>query len=85
MTISEMYQEIVDQDTTDIFLDEDGYIIDDYAIDDIMNIEYDAEKLFTFDESWSKNIDDTLEKIRKQLLLVYYFLKFSLIYFYEYL
>jgi hypothetical protein len=42
MTISEMYQEIIDQDTTDIFLDEDGYIIDDYVIDDcLIEIEYD--------------------------------------------
>ena len=42
MTISEMYTEIVEQEMADIFLDEDGYIIDDYAIDDIMNIEYDV-------------------------------------------
>jgi hypothetical protein len=26
----------------DIFLDEDGYIIDDYVIDDTMTIEYDV-------------------------------------------
>ena len=42
MTISEMYTEIVEQEMADIFLDEDGYIIDDYAIDDVMNIEYDV-------------------------------------------
>jgi hypothetical protein len=42
MTISEMYQEIVEQEVADIFLDEDGYIIDDYAIDDTMTIEYDV-------------------------------------------
>mgnify|MGYP003339372628 FL=1 len=41
MTISEMYTEIVEQEMADIFLDEDGYIIDDYAIDDILEIEYD--------------------------------------------
>ena len=37
-----MYTEIVEQEMADIFLDEDGYIIDDYAIDDVMNIEYDV-------------------------------------------
>lgn len=42
MTVSEMYQEIVEQEVADIFLDEDGYIVDDYAIDDVMNIEYDV-------------------------------------------
>lgn len=36
-----MYQEIVEQEMADIFLDEDAYIIDDYAIDDIIEIEYD--------------------------------------------
>jgi len=36
-----MYQEIVEQEVTDIFLDEDSIIIDDYAIEDIMTIEYD--------------------------------------------
>lgn len=41
MTVSEMYQEIVEQEVTDIFLDEDSIIIDDYAIEDIMTIEYD--------------------------------------------
>jgi hypothetical protein len=41
MTISEMYTEIVDQEMADIFLDEDGYIIDDYVIEDTMEIEYD--------------------------------------------
>ena len=43
MTISEMYQEIVEQEVADIFLDEDGYIIDDYTIDDTMEIEYDVQ------------------------------------------
>ena len=42
MTISEMYQEIVEQEMVDIFLDEDGYIIDDYSLDDTMQIEYDV-------------------------------------------
>jgi hypothetical protein len=42
MTISEMYQEIVEQEVADIFLDEDGYIIDDYTIEDTMTIEYDV-------------------------------------------
>lgn len=41
MTISEMYTEIVEQELADIFLDEDGYIIDDYSVDDIIQIEYD--------------------------------------------
>ena len=42
MTVSEMYQEIVEQEIADIFLDEDGYIIDDYSIDESpINIEYD--------------------------------------------
>lgn len=41
MTTSEMYQEIVEQEMVDIFLDNDSYIIDDYAIDDVMQIEYD--------------------------------------------
>ena len=36
-----MYQEIVEQEVADIFLDEEYYIIDDYAIEDIMTIEYD--------------------------------------------
>jgi hypothetical protein len=42
MTTSEMYQEIVEQEVADIFLDEDGYIIDDYVIEDTMTIEYDV-------------------------------------------
>jgi hypothetical protein len=41
MTVSEMYTEIVEQEMADIFLDEDAYIIDDYVIEDVMNIEYD--------------------------------------------
>jgi hypothetical protein len=42
MTISEMYTEIVEQEMADIFLDEDGYIVDDYTIDNVIEIEYDA-------------------------------------------
>jgi hypothetical protein len=41
MTISEMYTEIVEQEVADIFLDEDGYIVDDYTIDNVIEIEYD--------------------------------------------
>lgn len=37
-----MYQEIVEQEVADIFLDEDGYIIDDYSLDNVMEIEYDV-------------------------------------------
>lgn len=40
MTITEMYQELVEQEVADIFLDEDGYIIDDYNLDDKTEIEY---------------------------------------------
>lgn len=40
MTIAEMYQEIVEQEVADIFLDEDGYIIDDYSIEDTIEVEY---------------------------------------------
>ena len=36
-----MYTEIVEQEMADIFLDEDGYIIDDYTIDNVIEIEYD--------------------------------------------
>ena len=41
MTTSEMYQEIVEQEMADIFLDEDGYIVDDYSLDNVIEIEYD--------------------------------------------
>jgi len=41
MTISEMYQEIVDQDLADIFLDSDGLIVDDYALEDVIEEVYD--------------------------------------------
>lgn len=36
-----MYQEIVEQEMADIFLDEDGYIIDDYSLDNVVQEEYD--------------------------------------------
>jgi len=41
MTTSEMYQEIVEQEMVDIFLDEDGYIIEDYTFDNVIDEEYD--------------------------------------------
>ena len=41
MTTAEMYQEIVDQELVDIFLDGDSLIVDDYALDDIMEEAYD--------------------------------------------
>jgi hypothetical protein len=41
MTTSEMYQEIVEQEMADIFLDEDGCIIDDYSLDNVVQEEYD--------------------------------------------
>lgn len=36
-----MYQEIVEQEMADIFLDEDGYIIEDYSLDNVIEEEYD--------------------------------------------
>lgn len=41
MTITEMYQEIVDQDLADIFLDSDSLIVDDYALEDVIEETYD--------------------------------------------
>jgi hypothetical protein len=41
MTTSEMYQEIVEQEMADIFLDEDGYIVEDYTLDNVIEEEYD--------------------------------------------
>ena len=41
MTVSEMYQEIVEQEMADIFLDEDSFIIDDYSLDNVVEEEYD--------------------------------------------
>jgi hypothetical protein len=36
MTITEMYQEIVEQEMADIFLDSDSLIVDDYALEDVI-------------------------------------------------
>lgn len=36
-----MYQEIVEQEMADIFLDEEGYIIDDYSLDNVVEEEFD--------------------------------------------
>ncbi len=41
MAISEMYQEIVDQEVADIFLDSDSLIVDDYALEDVIEEVYD--------------------------------------------
>jgi hypothetical protein len=41
MTVSEMYQEMVEQDLADIFLDQDGYIVEDYSFDNIIEEQYD--------------------------------------------
>ena len=36
-----MYQEIVEQEIADIFLDNDGYIVEDYSFDNIIDEQYD--------------------------------------------
>lgn len=41
MTTAEMYQEIVDQEIADIFLDGDSLIVDDYALEDVIEEAYD--------------------------------------------
>jgi hypothetical protein len=41
MTITEMYQEIVEQEMADIFLDSDSLIVDDYALEDVIEETYD--------------------------------------------
>lgn len=41
MTTAEMYQEIVDQEIADIFLDGDSLIVDDYSLDDVIDEGYD--------------------------------------------
>jgi hypothetical protein len=41
MSITEMYQEIVEQEMADIFLDEDGYIVEDYTFDNVIEEQYD--------------------------------------------
>jgi hypothetical protein len=41
MTVAEMYQEMVEQEMADIFLDNDSYIIDDYNLEEVIEVEYD--------------------------------------------
>ena len=41
MTTSEMYQEIVEQEMADIFLDSDSFIVDDYSLENVIEEEYD--------------------------------------------
>jgi hypothetical protein len=41
MSIAEMYQEIVEQEMADIFLDEDGYIVEDYTFENVIEEQYD--------------------------------------------
>jgi hypothetical protein len=41
MSIAEMYQEIVEQEIADIFLDQDGYIIEDYSFENVIEEQYD--------------------------------------------
>lgn len=41
MTTAEMYQEIVEQEIADIFLDGDSLIVEDYSLDDIIDEAYD--------------------------------------------
>jgi len=41
MTTTEMYQEIVEQEMADIFLDNDSFIVDDYVLDNIIEEAFD--------------------------------------------
>ena len=41
MTTAEMYQEIVEQEMADIFLDGDSLIVEDYSWDDVIDDAYD--------------------------------------------
>lgn len=41
MTTAEMYQEIVDQELADIFLDGDSFIVEDYSLEDVIDEAYD--------------------------------------------
>jgi hypothetical protein len=41
MSIAEMYQEIVEQEIADIFLDQDGYIVEDYSFENVIEEQYD--------------------------------------------
>ena len=41
MTTAEMYQEIVEQEMADIFLDGDSLIVDDYSLEEVIDEGYD--------------------------------------------
>ena len=41
MTTLEMYQEIVEQELADIFLDDDSLIVDDYNLENVIEEAYD--------------------------------------------
>ena len=41
MSTTEMYQEIVEQEIADIFLDGDSLIVDDYSLENVIEEEYD--------------------------------------------
>ena len=41
MSTTEMYQEIVEQEMADIFLDGDSLIVDDYSLENVIEEEYD--------------------------------------------
>ena len=44
MTSSDMLNEIIEQEVSDIFLDDDGHIIDDYSFDNsIIETIYDVQ------------------------------------------
>ena len=47
MTITEMYQEIVEQEMADIFLDGDSLIVDDYALEDVIEEAYDIWNVYS--------------------------------------
>ena len=41
MTTAEMYQEIVEQDLVDIFLDRDSLIVEDYLLENVIEEAFD--------------------------------------------
>lgn len=41
MTTAEMYQEIVEQEMADIFLDGDSLIVEDYTLENVIEEAYD--------------------------------------------
>ena len=41
MSTTEMYQEIVEKEMADIFLDGDSLIVDDYSLENVIEEEYD--------------------------------------------